>query len=57
MLPDITDSVKPLPPLDCLRFFETAAWHQNFVRSAGQLGLQPPRQRLARNGEVCNLFE
>ena len=28
-----------LPPLDCLRFFEVAARHQNFVRAAEELGV------------------
>lgn len=30
-----------LPPLDCLRFFEAAARHQNFVRAAEELGVTP----------------
>ena len=29
----------PLPPLDCLRFFETAARHQSFARAAEELGV------------------
>ena len=40
--PDIPDSPEPLPPLDCLRFFEAAARHQSFVRAAGELGVTPP---------------
>ena len=39
MGPDITDSVDPLPPLDCLRFFEAAARHQGFVPAAEELGV------------------
>ena len=35
------ESVISLPPLDCLRFFEAAARHQNFVRAAGELGVTP----------------
>ena len=31
-----------LPPLDCLRFFDAAARHQNFVRAAEELGVTPP---------------
>ena len=34
--------VIPLPPLDCLRFFEAAARHRSFVRAAEELGLTPP---------------
>ena len=32
----------PLPPLDCLRFFESAARHRSFVRAAEELGVTPP---------------
>ena len=32
----------PLPPLDCLRFFEAAARHRSFVRAAEELGVTPP---------------
>ena len=35
-------SVIPLPPLDCLRFFEAAARHRSFVRAAEELGVTPP---------------
>ena len=34
--------VIPLPPLDCLRFFEAAARHRSFVRAAEELGVTPP---------------
>ena len=30
-----------LPPLDCLRFFDSAARHQSFVRAAEELGVTP----------------
>ena len=30
-----------LPPLDCLRFFDAAARHENFVRAAEELGVTP----------------
>ena len=33
--------MKPLPPLDCLRFFEAAARHQSFALAAGELGVTP----------------
>ena len=36
------ESVKSLPPLDCLRFFEAAARHRSFVRAAEELGVTPP---------------
>ena len=29
--------MRSLPPLDCLRFFDAAARHQNFVRAAEEL--------------------
>ena len=29
----------PLPPLECLRYFDAAARHQNFVRAAEELGI------------------
>ena len=29
--------MNPLPPLECLRFFDAAARHQSFVRAAGEL--------------------
>ena len=31
--------VIPLPPLDCLRFFEAAARHQSFVLAGKELGV------------------
>ena len=31
--------VRSLPPLECLRFFDAAARHQNFVRAAEELGI------------------
>ena len=31
----------PLPPLDCLRFFDAAARHQSFVRAAQELRVTP----------------
>lgn len=30
-----------LPPLECLRYFETAARHESFVRAARELGVTP----------------
>ena len=30
-----------LPPLECLRYFEAAARHENFVRAAEELGVTP----------------
>ncbi len=30
-----------LPPLECLRFFDAAARHENFVRAAEELGVTP----------------
>ena len=36
------DSVKPLPPLDCLRYFESAARHQSFVLAGKELDVTPP---------------
>ena len=35
------ESVKPLPPLDCLRFFEVAARHQSFANAGKELGVTP----------------
>ena len=35
-------SVKPLPPLDCLRFFEAAARHRSFAHAADELDVTPP---------------
>ena len=32
----------PLPPLDCLRFFEPAARQRSFVLAAGELGVTAP---------------
>ena len=29
--------MQPLPPLECLRFFEAAARHESFVRAAEEL--------------------
>ena len=31
----------PLPPLECLRFFDAAARHQSFVRAASELHVTP----------------
>ena len=31
--------MKPLPPLDCLRFFEAAARHQSFAQASTELGV------------------
>ena len=36
------ESVKPLPPLDCLRFFEVAARHQSFAHAGKELGVTAP---------------
>ena len=33
--------MKTQPPLDCLRFFESAARHQNFVQAGKELGVTP----------------
>ena len=33
--------MQPLPPLDCLRFFDSAARHQSFVRAAEELQVTP----------------
>ena len=33
--------MEPLPPLDCLKFFEAAARHQSFVRAAEELQVTP----------------
>lgn len=33
--------MSPLPPLDCLRFFDAAARHQSFARAADELGVTP----------------
>ena len=33
--------MSPLPPLDCLRFFDAAARHQSFVRAAEELLVTP----------------
>lgn len=30
-----------LPPLECLRYFDAAARHENFVRAANELGVTP----------------
>ena len=30
-----------LPPLECLRYFDAAARHENFVRAAEELGVTP----------------
>ena len=34
--------MKPLPPLDCLRFFEGAARHQSFAHAGKELGVTAP---------------
>ena len=39
MRPHIPDPVKPLPPLDALRFFEAAARHQSFLRAGQEIGV------------------
>ena len=36
-LPVRVHTMPPLPPLDCLRFFDAAARHQSFVRAAEEL--------------------
>ena len=41
MPPTVPDSPEPLPPLDCLRFFEAAARHQSFVGAARELDVTP----------------
>ena len=35
----VPETVKPLPPLDCLRFFEAAARHRSFVLAGKELGV------------------
>ena len=51
----------PLPPLDCLRFFEAAARHRSFVRAAEELGVTPPavahRIRTLESHLDAELFE
>ena len=53
--------VIPLPPLDCLRFFEAAARHRSFVRAAEELGVTPPavahRIRMLESHLGAELFE
>ncbi|WP_428097264.1 LysR family transcriptional regulator [Candidatus Rariloculus sp.] len=39
--PDCPDPVNPLPPLECLRFFEAAARHESFARAAEELRVTP----------------
>ena len=34
-----SSAVRSLPPLECLRFFDAAARHQNFVRASEELGI------------------
>ncbi len=34
-------TMRALPPLDCLRFFDAAARHENFVRAAEELQVTP----------------
>ena len=41
MRPHTPEPVEPLPPLDCLPFFEAAARHQSFTRAAEELGVTP----------------
>ena len=36
-----TGDRRNLPPLECLRYFETAARHESFVRAARELGVTP----------------
>ena len=51
----------PLPPLDCLRFFEAAARHRSFLRAAEELGVTPPavahRIRMLESHLGAELFE
>ena len=53
--------VIPLPPLDCLRFFEAAARHRSFLRAAEELGVTPPavghRIRMLESHLGAELFE
>ena len=53
--------VIPLPPLDCLRFFEAAARHRSFLRAAEELGVTPPavghRIRVLESHLGAELFE
>ena len=39
--PECADPVNPLPPLDCLPFFEAAARHESFVRAAEEFRVTP----------------
>ena len=54
-------SVKPLPPLDCLRFFEAAARHRSFAHAADELDVTPPavahRIRMLESHLGAELFE
>ena len=53
--------VIPLPPLDCLRFFEAAARHRSFLRAAEELDVTPPavayRIRMLESHLGAELFE
>ena len=53
-------SVKTLPPLDCLPFFEAAARRQSFAHAAGELGVTPAavahRVRLLEKHLRADLF-
>ena len=54
-------SVKPLPPLDCLRFFEAAARLRSFAHAGEELGVTPPavahRIRMLEKHLGAALFE
>ena len=41
----VPETVKPLPPLDCLRFFEAAARHRSFALAGKELGVTSARRR------------
>ena len=51
----------PLPPLDCLRFFEAAARHRSFAHAGKELGVTPPavahRIRMLESHLGAELFE
>ena len=53
--------MKPLPPLDCLRFFEAAARHRSFAHAGKELGVTPPavahRIRTLEDHLGAELFE
>ena len=57
----VPETVKPLPPLDCLRFFEAAARHRSFALAGKELSVTPPavahRIRMLESHLGAELFE